>query len=76
MGSDRLREELQILITDALADASSRVTLELSGNRFPQLGDALDTATGMLGGRGYRLTKVVVEGPSWLATYERMRLPD
>lgn len=75
MGSDRLEEELHTLIAGALAGDSSRVTLALSGERFPQLGLALDTASRMLEGRGYRLTKVVAAGSSWHATYERMALP-
>ena len=76
VGSDRLEEELHTLITGALAGDSSRLTLDLSGDRFPQHGVALDTASRMLEARGWRLTKVVAEGNSWHATYERMALPD
>lgn len=76
MGSDRVEEELHELLADALAGAPTNVTLELSEERFARLGVALDVASRILEGRGYRLTRVVAQGRSWRATYERMSLPD
>ena len=75
VGSDRL-EELLSEIVGAVAGSPDHVTLELSYERFGALGLALDAASESLAARGYRLVKVVAEGTSWHATYERMKLPD
>ena len=75
VGTDRL-EELLSEIVGAVAGSPDQFTLELSSERFGALGPALDAASENLAARGYRLVKVVAEGPSWHATYERMKLPD
>lgn len=75
MGSDWL-EELRSMLARALADGPDHYTLELSTERFPEIGEALDTASAVLEARGYRLTKVIAEGPTWTASYERSRPAD
>ena len=72
MGSDWL-DELQKSIADAAAGDQEQVIVELARDRYPDLGAALDAATGILEGRGWHLAKVLGEADSWVATYRRDR---
>ena len=71
MGADT-SDELHRLIAEAIPDEPGQVTIELSSDRFPALGRALDGVTEILERRAYRLTRVRGDDRGWVATYEPM----
>ncbi|MBW3594461.1 MAG: hypothetical protein KY391_02695 [Actinobacteria bacterium] len=75
MGSNDL-ENVQHVISEAVAGDPDELYLDLSRERFASLGAALDAATSNLMSRGYHLAGVRVSGDDWVATYRRVAEAD